>query len=80
MLEPTVANVTALRAAAFDWDEKALLLVESQEVQPEVIAKIRDDIETAIKNKRQQIQDLLNQATGVGTKNPRRWWQFWKRW
>jgi hypothetical protein len=80
MLEPTVANVTALRAAAFDWDEKALLLVESQEVQPEVIAKIRDDIETAIKNKRQQIQDLLNQATRVGTKNPRRWWQFGKRW
>jgi hypothetical protein len=38
MLEPTVANVAALRAAAFDWDEKALLLAESQEVQPEVIA------------------------------------------
>jgi hypothetical protein len=76
LVEPSSANVAALRATGFEWDPEADELARRQPVQPEFIATIRENMNAAHVEMVKRTMEMLARPAPA---RRRPWWQFWRR-
>jgi hypothetical protein len=79
LLEPSAANVAALIATDFDWEESAIELA-SRICPADAIRRIRRDQAERSRKARELLERAKERlaATRAAERPGRKWWQFWK--